>query len=133
MSRRKLPPYGRQVVGVLNEPDSWHNYVGTSADECNLTFWIGIGSDAWGWANERPAGKYLAVAIPPEADPECFNWEFLAGHDPVMLCAAGDVEPDHAEKAAHALIRDGVQRVLFIPNGGTPWHRFLAPGMIDVA
>ncbi|MDA0822365.1 MAG: hypothetical protein O3C28_08070 [Proteobacteria bacterium] len=129
--KRKLPPYARDVIAALDDPDTWPNYVGTSADGRNVTLWVAIGTAAWEWADERNSCRHLAVAIPPGTDPDEFNWEFLADHDPVMLCAAGDVGAELPARSARALIRDGVQRVMYLPSDGSRSSRYVAEGVTD--
>ena len=133
MGTRKLPPYGRRVAAALSEPASWRNYIGTSADGSGVTLWIAIGSEAWEWAAERREHRHLVVAIPPDVDPKAFNWKFMAGHDPIMLCGAGEVDAEHAKAAATALLRDGVQHVTYLPNDGSLWTGYAPKGRLSLA
>lgn len=124
--RRKLPPYGRLLAAVLARPDTWPRYIGTSPDGRHVHIEVLCGADCWDWAYWwADHGNRLFVVLPPGEDPDRFDWRLLQGHDPVPIQPVGDVDGASVQGLAAALIRDGVQRVLYCgPRGAT---RYAAP------
>lgn len=104
-TRRRLPPYARTIIDGRRFP-------GTSADGSRHTFWVVIGPHAWQQARDfREQGRAVTM-LPPGDDPKCYRWDFLSGHDPVLLVKAGDVQGNELRALVEAVMADGVGRVL---------------------
>ena len=128
---KRLPPYARQLIHILNFPSGYSHYAGTSADGTRLTFWVLIGNGAWKSANNLIRQKKLCVVIPPDENPEYFNFSFLTGHDPCLLLPCGDINKQIIKATIASLMRDGICRVLFLGEKKTV--RFLREEVKDVA
>jgi len=102
---RGLPPYARTIIDGGRFP-------GTSRDGSQHTYWLVIGPHAWDQAREfRDQGRAVTM-LPPGDDPKRFRWDFLAGHDPVLLVKAGNVQGHEIRALVEAVMADGVGRVL---------------------
>jgi hypothetical protein len=123
MSKRKLPPYGKQVADRLADRTVWPRMAGTSPDGEHLTIWICVGPGAWdtarAWIDNR-----LVLVCPQSESPANFDWRLCGGHDPLMIARCGTTTDAEVAALAEALIRDGVQRVLDVDVG----RRWLAGG-----
>ena len=117
--KNKYPPYGKQLMTVINNPQTWRQYHGTSSDGKHLNIWIAIGSQAWDWAKIR-VGHKLVVVVPEDESPDIYRFSFVKGHDPILVQQCGETTTDFIKSLVVALIRDGAQRVLaFGKNGST--------------
>lgn len=120
---RRLPPFAHQLRVALSQPAGWLGFMGTSADGTKPTLWVLAGSGAWDLSREWRDLRRLFVVLPPGDDPAGFNWSVLAGHDPVVLKVVGDLAGAEVQALVLALMRDGVQRVLFAGAGGLALYR----------
>jgi len=109
-----LPPYARRIIQILSSPSDYTRYAGTSADGTKLTFWVLIGKDAWDKAKSLKYSQNLFIIIPPEKNPGSFTFDFLVGHDPILLLQCGCVDKQTIKTAVISLMRDGVCRILFL-------------------
>jgi len=104
-TRRRLPPFARTIIDGGRFP-------GTSRDGSRHTYWIVIGPAAWEQAKEfRDQGRAVTM-LPPGDDPKRFRWDFLSGHDPVLLVKAGETQGHEIRALVEAVMADGVGRVL---------------------
>jgi len=127
----RLPPYTRRLIEILRSASNYPRYFGTSADGAHLTLWVLIGKDAWCKANSFINTHKVFIVIPYEENPKSFTYNYLVGHDPVLLLQCGDVDKHTIETAVISLMRDGVQRILFL--GKKKNIRFLREDVKDVA
>jgi hypothetical protein len=105
---RKRPPYGAQIAGILRDPARLAGFVGCTAHRASV--WIATGPDAWDWQRAHP--RHLVVVLPDGDDPASYSWNFLAGHEPVLVIGPAAADPDSRRRIAAALMRDGCSRVL---------------------
>ena len=115
----RLPPYARRLIHIMSSPAEYSQYAGTSVNGQYLTVWVLVGMDAWAKGNELKNGKKLFIVIPPGESPIKFRFDYLVGHDPVLLLSCGHVDKHTIDFTVTSLMRDGVQRVLFIGEEGT--------------
>ena len=117
MSRRHLPPFGRELSARLANPTSWRQYSGTSADGTSPTIWILCGPNGWetarSWRKRR-----LIVLLPPDADPYAFTWRLLRRFAPAIIVPCGHVEQIALHHLADAVLRDGSSKVLTLTGNG---------------
>ena len=128
---KRLPPYARRVIQILSSPSDYSHYAGTSANGKFLTFWVLIGEDAWYKANALKKTQNLFILIPLEENPGSFAFDFLVGHDPILLLQCGGVDKQTIKSTVVSLMRDGVCRILFL--GKNKNIRFLREDVKDVA
>ena len=114
----KLPPYAKRLREVLTAPGTWPTFAGTSPDGRNISIWVLAGSNTWNVAGEYARGRYLFLACPPDTDPEALDWRLLRGRDPVLLRQCGQLDGDTLKRLMLALLRDGAERVLYLPENG---------------
>jgi hypothetical protein len=105
---KSLPPYGREVLQILQSPDTLKRFSGCTKQRA--TIWIATGLDAWEWRFERPA--HLAVVLPYDADPAEFKWSFIHRHEPALLIGPDSENEKRRQQIAAAMFRDGVTAVL---------------------
>jgi len=115
---RRLPPYAKRLREALAAPATWSTFAGTSPDGRNVSIWALAGSNAWAVASEYVRGRYLFLACPPDAAPETLDWRLLRGHDPVLLRQCGQLDGDTLKRLVLALLHDGAERVLYLPEDG---------------
>jgi hypothetical protein len=108
--KNKYPPYGKQLMAIINAPKTWRECYGTSPDGKHLTIWIAIGSQAWEWAKAR-VGHKLVVVVPDDESPDIYRYSFVKGHDPILVQQCGETSADFIKSLVAALMRDGAQRV----------------------
>lgn len=108
---RRLPPFARELAARLANRASWPRWAGTSPDGHHISIWVGLGPDAWQWAREHINQRMLTI-IPPDEDPNSYDWRMLAGHDPVILFSAGDTSGDEVRAVVSAMMRAGVKGVV---------------------
>lgn len=113
----RLPPYGRAVASALDSGD-FTGKIGASPDGSAATMFVVCGSDAWHIARDAWNRALLLVA-PPGEDPARFRWDLLAGHEPIMLMRAGDIDGDDLLLLVETLLSDGVERII---DTGTGTH-----------
>jgi len=104
----RLPPFGRLVKSALQNPEELQRYSG-----CNRTFgtvWIATGPAAWDWQEAHP--KHLTLVLPVDESPAAYRFDFLRGHEPILIIGDACKGPVQRRAIAAALFRDGVQRVL---------------------
>jgi len=95
---RRLPPFARTIT--------------SRTIPANATLWLVAGQHAWDEATRlRDQGRMLAM-LPPGDDPKRYRWDFLAGHDPVLLVKAGATQGHEIRALVEAVMSDGVGRVL---------------------
>lgn len=114
-SRRKLPPYARDILAARQTSDlrgCW----GTSPDGRHRVLTVCVGSDAWRVARDW-AGHRLVTLLSPGEDPALFDWGCLAGTDPVLMWRCGAVDGDVLAALLRAIMRDGTDRVLDLATG----------------
>ena len=114
---RRLAPYGRALQARIRDRANWPRWSGTSADGAHLTLWVVAGTDAWEWA-EYHRDSRLFLLSPVDTDPANYDWGLLAGHDPVLLLALGEIDPPKIDRFAAAILRDGATRVSLFGSGG---------------
>ena len=125
--RRHQPAYARRLREVLTVSGTWPQYAGISADGRHPQLWVLAGSNTWNVAREYARSRYLFLACPPDADPEALDWRLLAGHDPVLLRQCGQLDGDTLKRLVLAVLRDGAERVLYLPEDG-PVRRYIRAG-----
>ncbi len=108
MSSRPLPPYGTLLHRWLRADSKPHRW-GCDGNQATIT--VALGSDAWSFAREWHE-KRLVLVVPPGEYASRFNWHDCAGHDPILIQSCGDVADGAIDSLTHALLRDGVERVL---------------------
>lgn len=121
---RRQPPYSKHMTAVMSRPATWRNFSGTSADGKHLTLRVMIGPKAWDVTDSHAAQRNLFVLLPHGDDPAAFNWRVLRGHPPVLVIPNGEVDAHMVTALVLALIRDGVERVLYMADEGM--HRYIA-------
>lgn len=118
--RRRLPPYGRQVLDRL--AGDIREYYQSSPDGSRAQIFVAVGPDAMGWPQEHP--RTLAVAVAPGEDPAAYRFDWAAPHAPVQIVAAPTAEPDLLRRTAATLMRDGASYVVaMLPVGWTRFER----------
>jgi len=105
---RRLPPYGRHVSEILQQPAAMAKFSGCSCERASV--WILTGPQAWNTAASRP--RHLCVVLPDGSSPHNFSWGFLRGHEPIIIEGVASSDADLRRMIASALMRDGVTRVL---------------------
>ncbi len=120
MTRRPLPPFGRILQQRIADRSNWHRWWGCTATGLSVFVVTGVG--AWNWARWRLPTRLVLVA-PPGTDPEAYDWRLLAGHDPILLMAAGQTDGEHVRRLVIALMGAGISRVLDLRGGGTLYRR----------
>lgn len=108
MSARSLPPFGRELRAWLATDPRPHRW-GCNGDRASIT--IAVGPDAWAWACAWHSRR-LVLAVPPGESPARFDWRNCAGHDPILVAQCGEIKDGEIDRLIHALMRDGVRRVL---------------------
>ncbi len=103
----RFPPFGRRVAAVLASPDL-QNFSGCTPS-C-ATIWLVTGPGGWDWQQYHP--NHLAVVLPTGEHPAAFRWDFLRGHDPILLTGEAIQNTERRREIAAALFRDGARRVL---------------------
>ncbi len=82
--RLSYPPYGYRISKILRQPELLKTYACCAKQNGDrATIWISNGPDAREWIKAHP--NHLAVAIPFDADPKDYRWDFLRGHEPILL------------------------------------------------
>ncbi len=109
---RKIPPYGKRVVGVLGNPALLCRFSGCTPSRA--TIWI---TSDWDWPGLHPS--HLSIVVPVTEDPGNYQWLFLQGHEPILLTEDLSDNILFAEQVATALIRDGVMTVVTVGNNNT--------------
>ncbi len=103
---RRLPPYAKRLREVLTTPGTW-------------PIRVFAGSNAWRVASDWACTPCLFLLCPPDANPEGFDWRLLNGTD-LLLHQCGHLDGTTLKALVLALMRDGVERVTFIPNDFRP-------------
>lgn len=116
--KRRSPPYSKHLSAVLSRPATWRNFSGTSADWRHLTLRVLIGPKAWDVTDSQAAQRNLFVLLPHGDDPSIFDWRSLREHPPVMIVPYGEVDGYTVTALVLALMRDGVERVLYMADEG---------------
>lgn len=102
---RRLPPFAREII-------AGKRFAGTSADASRHSIWLVIGPHAWNHAKALREQEKAVTLVSPGEDPNAFRWDFLAGHEPILLVKAGEVQGHATRALVEAVIGDGVGRVL---------------------
>ena len=108
---RRLPPYCHELAARLRQPKNFSHFAGTSADGRRPQLWVGLGPNAWAWA-QRHIERRLLTLLPPGDNPSAFDWRLLSGFDPVFIVACGPVEQSEIRALVAAIMRDGTQKIL---------------------
>ena len=94
----RLPPFARTITDAKLP--------------ANVSLWLVAGEYAWDEAKRiRDQGRALAM-LPPGDNPGRYRWDFLAGHDPVLLVRAGEAAGHEVRALVEAVMAAGVGRVL---------------------
>jgi len=105
---RPLPPYGRVIAATLQQPERLVRFAGCTRDRASV--WLATGPDAWDWKKAHP--KHLTLVLPFDANPDDLRWDFLRGHEPVLLIGSDEKDTVRRREIAAAMFRDGIQKVL---------------------
>ena len=108
MTKRRLPPFGREVERILANPAELKRYSGCHAHRGSI--WIATGPGAWEWRQDHP--MQLVVVLPYDEDPAEFKWSFIHGHEPALLIGPDSENEEKRRRIARAMFRDGVTAVL---------------------
>jgi len=111
MTRRKLPPFARELGERLQDRASWPKWAGTSPDGANVAIWVLVGADAWSVARQWRDSRLITL-LPPGENPSGYDWRRSAGNDPVLIVPCGAVSDAEIHDLAAALLRDGARRAL---------------------
>lgn len=121
---RRQPPYSKHMTAVMLRPATWRNFSGTSADGKHLTLRVLIGPKAWDVTDSHAAQRNLFVLLPQGDDPAAFDWRVLRDHPPVLVVPYGEVDDNTVTALVLAMMRDGVERVLYVNDAGM--RRYIA-------
>jgi hypothetical protein len=108
---RRLPPYARELTARLRAPATFNDYIGTSADGRHPTLWVGIGPNAWQWAQRNSHARLLTI-LPHGENADLYDWRIVSGYDPLFLVSCGEVTDGEVRALVAAIMRDGTQRVI---------------------
>ena len=78
---------------------------------------VAAGSSVWQNTKNWPRERRLFALAPPGEDPANFDWGCLAGSNPVLLAAFGELDGAFLHRLVAAMFRDGVGRVLDMRSG----------------
>ena len=110
----KSPPYGRELKTRLSQPHTWPQMIGTSANGKVPQVWIAFGSESWDWAKPR-LKNYLLMILPPDDEPETYNWQLTAKH--FVLAANTGAPYEITKRLAVAVISSGAEKIMVLPEG----------------
>jgi hypothetical protein len=122
-SRRRLPPYGKQLVAALADPSSWPGRPGTSGDGLHLTLTVLAGAEAWDAAREWSFTRALFVVAPPDEPPDALDWSLLKDHPPILVRPCPALSQPVTAALVSALVRDGCERALVVGPTGLRLYR----------
>jgi hypothetical protein len=107
-NRKPWPPYSKIISPIMGA--AW----GLSPDGLHYPFWVLFGPGAWGKARQWRQSMRRFVLLPPGDAPSAYGWGVLRGHPPVLLLPCGAVTGEEVKALVVALLRDGVERVLYL-------------------
>jgi len=101
-------PFGREVARILNTPEKLNCYSGCNSVRGSV--WVATGPEAWSWREAH--STLLVIVLPAAAEPADFRWDFLAGHEPILICGPGADDTDWRRVIGAAMIKQGVKCVI---------------------
>jgi len=126
----KQPHNFTVLNNALNNPELWHKYAGTASDGSDVSVFLIVGSLAWK-KSEEIEHSHLFLMMPFGISPLKYCWNILSGHDPIIIIIAGERPNEYFFKQlSFALIRDGVQRLLYPMESGGKAVRCLSSEVI---
>jgi len=102
---KKLPPFGKRLKEMMRK-----NYQPKNGVNIYLSWNMGH-------------NYYHGVTFPPEADPDDYNWSFLAGQEISLINTEGYADYEKLKALSILLVESGVKSVgLIDPDHSLHWY-----------